>query len=311
METTAPLARHPFGDTGLKVAPLGFGAAPIGFLATDQERIDRIVGELAACGVNVIDTAALYEGSEEAIGKALSGRRDSFLLVSKCGQAFPDLPGKEWSATVISATIDRSLQRLRTDRLDVMLLHSCDREVLEDGEAIAALVTARDAGKLRFIGYSGDNSAAAEAALIPEFSVIETSVNLCDQSNIDAVLPITLAHGIGVIAKRPLANTAWRMPESLSGMYQNYARPYCERFQAMGLELEEESGLSWSEIALRFTLFQPGVHVGIVGTTNPDNVRRNAEAAARGPLPDDLTARIRHAFTQAEAASGSPWPGLT
>jgi len=309
METTAPLARHPFGDTGLKVSPLGFGAAPIGFLATDQARIDRIVGELAACGVNVIDTAALYEGSEEAIGKAISGRRDSFVLVSKCGQEFPDLPGKEWSAAVISATIDRSLQRLQTDRLDVMLLHSCDRDILLQGEAIAALIAARDAGKLRFIGYSGDNSAAAEAAMIPEISVIETSVNLCDQSNIDAVLPVARANGIGVIAKRPLANTAWRPPEALSGMYQNYARPYCERFQAMALE--EEPGLSWAEVALRFAIFQPGVHVGIVGTTNPDNVRRNAEAAARGPLPDGLTERIRQAFSQAEAASGSPWPGLT
>lgn len=181
--SSAITSRRVFGTTGLEVSPLGFGAAPIGFLATKQKRIDQIVAELSASGVNLIDTAAAYEGSEEAIGRALEGRWDDFILVSKCGQSFADLPGSEWSAPLVAATIERSLQRLRTDRIDVVLLHSCGLDVLKQGHAFDALVTARAAGKPRFIGYSGDNETAAAAAAMPRIDVIETSVNLCDQMN--------------------------------------------------------------------------------------------------------------------------------
>jgi len=302
-------SRRLFGSTGLEVSPLGFGAAPIGFLATEQARVDRIVDELSACGVNLIDTAAAYQGSEEALGRALDGRRDEFILISKCGQSFADLPGAEWSAEVVAATIERTLRRLRTDRLEVVLLHSCDPAVLRDGEALGALVAAREAGKIRFIGYSGDNETAAAAAAMPEIQVIETSVNLCDQMNLRRVLPATTANHCGVIAKRPLANTAWRPAETLDGMYQSYAKPYCDRFAAMDLTLAE--GADWAETALRFTLFQPGVHVGIVGTTKPENIRRNAAALAKGPLPAAIDAAIREAFDRARAASGDDWPGLT
>jgi aryl-alcohol dehydrogenase-like predicted oxidoreductase len=309
METSDHPLRRPFGNTGLDIFPLGFGAAPIGFLETDQLSTDRIVGELAAHGVNAIDTAAAYEGSEEALGKALRGRRDKFILISKCGQAFPDLPGSEWSAEVITATIDRSLKRLQTDRLEVMLLHSCGLDVLQNGEALDALIQARDAGKVRFIGYSGDNAEAVYAASVPEFAVIETSINLCDQANIDAVLPLARGQSLGVIAKRPLANTAWREQHSLTGMYQDYAKPYIDRFKAMALEPDPE--ITWAELALRFAVFQPGVSVGIVGTTRPERVKTNVEAIARGPLPDALVATLRSAFQRASGAADTPWTGLT
>src|SRR6185312_5665153 len=153
-----------FGKTGFKVSRLGFGAGPIGFLATDQQRVANIINILLDSGVNVIDTAASYQGSEDLIGNAVSSRRSEYVLISKCGQAFPDLPGAAWSAEVITATVDRALRRLKTDHLDVMLLHSCELATLKKGEAIAALAKARDAGKIRFAGYSGDNDAGAYAA---------------------------------------------------------------------------------------------------------------------------------------------------
>ena len=81
-------------------------------------------------GVNLIDTAASYYGSEEMIGKTVGHRRDEFILVSKCGGEFDEFDDPAWSPAVITKTIDRSLQRLKTDRLDVMLLHTCDLETL-------------------------------------------------------------------------------------------------------------------------------------------------------------------------------------
>lgn len=300
-----------FGRTGLQVSPLGFGAAPIGYLKTDQDRIATILNLLLDQGVNLIDTAASYKGSEEAIGAAIGHRRGEFVLVSKCGSEVPQAHGKAWSAELITNTVEASLKRLRTDHLDVMLLHSCDLPTLQKGDALSALVKAREAGKIRFAGYSGDNETAAWAAAQPDIAVIETSVSVVDQNNVDVVLPVARQHNVGVLAKRPIANSAWRGPEAFSGVYTEYSRPYRERFQKLGVR-PQDLGFSgetdWAEIALRFTLSMPGVHTAIIGTTNPDNARANIATANKGPLPEDTANKIRDAFKK--AADGN-WPGLT
>src|SRR5205814_11922 len=136
-------------------------------------------------------------------------------------------------------TVDRSLRRLRTDRLEVILLHSCDLHTLQKGEALGTLVEAQKAGKVRWPGYSGDNEAAAWAAGRPEVAVIETSISIADQVNIDLVLPVTRAKNCGVLAKRPIANAAWKPLSSQPGLYQGYAKTYTDRFAKMKLSPEE------------------------------------------------------------------------
>ena len=307
------MEKRRLGRTGFEVSALGFGGGPVGFLSTEQQRVTDILNFLLDSGVNFIDTAAGYPGSEEAIGSAVSHRRDDYVLVSKCGQAFDDLEGEAWSPTVIGQTVDRALRRLKTDRLDVMLLHSCDQEVLEQGDAVTELVKARDAGKIRHVGYSGDNEAVVYAVGLDAIDVVETSVNFCDQANIDSLLPETRRRDIGVIVKRPVANAAWMGVGQQPGFYANYTTGYAERFSAMGLspgDLGFGGEEDWAEIALRFTLAQAGVTTAIVGTTNPDNAKRNIAAAAKGPLPGDTIDAIRTAFASAQSASGEPWLGL-
>ena len=303
----------PLGRTGLSVSSLGFGAAPIGYLETAQHEVERMVNLLLDAGVNVLDTAAAYAGSEEALGMAVGHRRGDYVLVSKCGKREDGLPGQPWSAERIGAAVDRTLKRLRTDHVDVTLLHSCSLEILKEGDAVAALARARDAGKTRFLGYSGDNEAAAYAATLPDVSVIETSVSICDQRNIDLVLPATRKHRVGVIAKRPLANTAWRPLDQLAESYQSYAAPYHDRFVAMGLSAEALGfrAADWPEIALRFTLSHREVDTAIVGTTRLDNARSNLVAASKGPLPEEIVGRLRAAFASGQARAGETWAGLT
>lgn len=306
---------RPLGKTGFEVSALGFGGGPVGFDATGQETVTEVLNTLLDRGVNLIDTAAAYKGSEEAIGKAVSGRRDEYVLVSKCGRPDDEIKGEPWSAEVVSATVDRALRRLRTDRLDVMLLHSCELEILERGEAIGALLEAREAGKIRHLGYSGDNEAAVWAAKHPEVAVIETSVNICDQANVDTVLRETRNAGIGVLAKRPIANAAWRQTDEISPFYLNYSRDYAARLSAMGvtpadLGFDGDPARAWPEIALRFTLAQAGVTTAIVGTTRETHLKANLAAAEKGPLPADAVEILRAAFRKAEAASGETWPGL-
>jgi aryl-alcohol dehydrogenase-like predicted oxidoreductase len=286
----------------------------VGYLRTDQDRVAAILNRLLDAGVNLIDTAANYEGAEETIARTVGHRRLQYILVSKCGPKLPDLPEPAWSPELVAETVDRSLRRLRTDALDVMLLHSCDLKTLQRGDVLEALFAARDAGKVRFIGYSGDNDAAAYAAGLPEVAVIETSVNVVDQFNIDAVLPVAVAHKVGVLAKRPVANAAWKDLDDQPGMYKSYARTYTERLAKVGLDPADlgfagPSDEAWAELALRFTLSQPGVHCAIIGTTSPANARANLEAAEKGPLPPDVVRKIREAFHKADPRR--TWLGQT
>jgi aryl-alcohol dehydrogenase-like predicted oxidoreductase len=303
-----------FGKTGFEVSVLGFGAAPAAFLQTEPQQAGKMLNDLLNSGMNVVDTAASYPGSEEFLGNAISHRRGEFVLISKCGTKQPGLEGQDWSRDLIRQSVDRSLRLLKTDVIDVMLLHSCDLATLQKGEAIAALVEARQAGKIRFAGYSGDNDAAAWAADHPEFAAIETSVNITDQINIDMVLPRTRANNLGVIAKRPIANAAWKEIEQQEGMYRSYARVYTERLRQMKLT-PAELGFGgapaevWPEIALRFTLSQEGVHTAIIGTTKPQNAQQNRDIAAKGPLPPRVVEQIRQAFRAADPNGG--WRGQT
>lgn len=310
------MEKRKFGKTGLDVSILGFGGGPVGYLATDRQEVGRILNELLDGGVNLIDTAAAYQGSEEAIGEAVGHRRDDYVLVSKCGREVEGCDSAAWSAATVTYTVDRALKRLKTDHLDVMLLHSCDLDTLKKGEALGALVKAREAGKVRFVGYSGDNEAAVYAAGQADVAVIETSVSICDQANIDTLLPLAQRNDIGILVKRPIANAAWKGTEGQQGMYVNYAEPYVKRLAAMAIAPADlgyggDAGVAWAEIALRFTLWQPGVTTAIVGTTKPANVARNLAALAKGPLPQAAVDTLREAFRRSEAAAGEPWPGLT
>lgn len=307
------MTKLPFGNTGFTVTPLGFGAAPVGFLSTEQDQITLLLNRFLDAGCNVIDTAACYPGSEEAIGRAVAKRRDQFVLVSKCGHA-SGLATPDWDPRTIAASIDRSLQRLRTNHIDVMLLHSCGLDTLKRGDAIGAVVAAKKAGKVKCVGYSGDNDAAAWAAGHRDIEAIETSVNIADQANIDTVLPLCIERGKGVLAKRPIANACWKPLDAQPGMYQNYAGEYTRRFAAMGINATDLSfdKNAWPEIALRFTMAIEGVHCAIVGTTSPHSLEANLAAAAKGPLPPDAVKQLREAFAAARRASGGEgWLGQT
>ena len=304
------------GKTQLKVSPLGFGGAPVAYLETEQDRISQILAMLLDNGVNLIDTAACYRNSEESIGRAIGHRRSEYALVSKCGHQVDGTQGAEFSARLVEQTVERALRRLRTDYLDVMLLHSCDLKTLEQGDALEGLVKARDRGKIRFAGYSGDNEAAAYAAGLPEVAVLQTSVNICDQANIDQGVATAAKANVGVIAKRPVANAAWKNLSDQPGMYANYAKTYTERLPQMGvtpadLGFDGEPSAQWPEIALRFTLSIPGVHTAIIGTTDPEHVAANIAAAEKGPLPDETVARLRAAFRTAQDGAGQAWTGQT
>ena len=195
-----------------------------------------------------------------------------------------DLDG-DGKAEIVTAGIDRSLKLMNTDHVDILLLHSCDADHLKRDDLIAALVGAKQAGKARFIGYSGDGEAAELAVGMEQFDCLETSVSICDQQCIEKYLGTALQRGMGVIAKRPIANACWRNLAEYDTFYSEYARAYTERLGVMDIS-PETLGFdgSWAELALRFTLSQPAVATAIVGTTRLDHVQENLDARRKGPL---------------------------
>ena len=145
---------------------------------------------------------------------------------------------------------------------------------------------------------------------MPELDVIEVSLNPCDQANLDEAVPAAKRQRVGVLAKRALANAAWRPAARQRGMYRSYSEPYRLRLEAMDLDaVRRRHDLPWDEFALRFTLSLPGVQVALVGTTRPANMARNLDLAAKGPLPETCVAEVRRAFST--VASLEDWPGLT
>jgi aryl-alcohol dehydrogenase-like predicted oxidoreductase len=166
-------------------------------------------------------------------------------------------------------------------------LHSCSLAELKQGDVIAALEKARDKGLTRYIGYSGDAEAARYAVDSGGFDSLQTSVNIADQEAIDLTLPRAAQRKMGVIAKRPIANAAWRHEQLPANSYH---QPYWKRLRELDYDFLKQPDAA--AIALRFTLSQQ-VHTAIVGTKNPKRCKENAELVKAGPLPEDQIQAIR------------------
>ncbi len=296
------MEKRQLGKTDMKVTILGFGAAEIGFNELSPAEAGRILNSALDSGLNVIDTAECYRISEELIGKTVGGRRDDYYLFTKCGHMGKDFGMADWDPKMLEKSIDRSLKRLQTDYVDLLQLHSCSEEILKQGDVIEVLQRAKEQGKTRYIGYSGENAAALYAVRCGAFDTLQTSVNIADQLKVDFQLKEAKDRGMGVIAKRPLANVAWRhdsLPDS------DYGYEYWKRLKKIGYEFlaDREQDIS---TALRFTLAMPAVATAIAGTSKPERWQQNAAMLEKGPLSEEQVTAIRERFL---AFADASWVG--
>ena len=276
-----------FADTEIKLTPLGFGAGLIGDENISEKQIETLLNSILDLGINFIDTARSYGISEERIGKYLSNRRKEFILSTKIGYGVEGY--NDWTSDCISVGIERALKILKTDYIDIVYLHSCPKETLENTGVMDALIKAVDKGKVRIAGYSGENEALDYAIDTKQFKSVMMSVNICDQRVIKTAIARAKKEKIGVIAKRPVANIAWNYKERPIG---NYAEEYWLRLKKMNLDFD----IDWLELALRFTAFIDGVDSCVIGTTNLSHIKRNIEIIEKGPLPNEIVVSIKSAF---------------
>ena len=171
-----------------------------------------------------------------------------------------------------------------------MQLHSCSRELLRRGDVIEVLQRARDTGKTRYIGYSGDWHAARYATMCGAFDVLQTSVNIADQECIEFTLPQAKARQMGIIAKRSLANIAWKSRQDPTDAAVSI---YNERLTTLNYDFLKGDPDAAAGLPLRFTLSVPEVDIALVGSTNHEHWRQNVALLAAGLLPQTQFEAIR------------------
>ena len=295
----------PFGKTGFNVSRLGIGLSEIGsqLSVSDQDQANDMINTAIDNGINFLDTSACYGISELLIGRGVPQRRDEYFLATKAGHVALGAEGDEWTYKVVSESIDRSLRLLQTDHVDLVQLHSCDVDVLEKGDVIRALQDAQEAGKTRFIGYSGDNEAAHWAVDSGLFATLQTSYNLVEQrARNTGLLEKATAQGMGTIIKRPIAGGVWGKSRPEAGIDDagRYNTPYLLRakeIRSLGpIENEPDDGIL---TALGFTLGDPNANVAIVGTTNPKHMATNIKQIENDlPIPESVINELKTRFEQ-------------
>ena len=304
------------GGTGVEVSPLCLGAMMFGAWGnTDHDESSRIIHRALDSGVNFVDTADVYSRgeSEEIVGKALRGRRDSVVLATKVHGSMHDTDPNQRgnSRRWIVQEVESSLRRLQTDWIDLYQIHRWDPET-DHEETLGALTDLQRAGKIRYFGSSTyPPSAIVEAQWVAERRGLGRFV--CEQPpysllvrGIEAdLLPTCRRHRMGAITWSPLAG-GW-----LSGRWRKDSQPGSTRAERIPqrydlslpanqrkleaaealAQLAEDAGMPLIHLAVAFVLRHPVVTAAIIGPRTMEHLESQL-GAADVTLSDDVLDRI-------------------
>lgn len=306
---------RPLGRTGLKVSELSLGGLFFGKLANGRDTA-ATVRRAADLGVNLIDTAIGYTGSEEDLGVALvGGLRRKFLIATKWWPYLGDGPGLRQNPSALRAAVEGSLRRLRTDRIDLFLFHSLtfDRDVGDalHGPLWPELMRLKAAGTIGFVGlsnsgdYDADDDRLTEAAR-SEFDFVMPDFSLFRQRAVRAALPVFARHRTGVVSIMPLGQAAWGyglrdrtyLRDSLKALREKGKLPDREPYthdDVLDFLLDDGSP-TIAAAALRFCLSFPEVSTVCCGTNDPAHLEENVRTADAGPFDEVRLARAVELF---------------
>jgi aryl-alcohol dehydrogenase-like predicted oxidoreductase len=246
--------------TGLTISALGLGTVKLGrneqvkypsaFALPDDAAVRALLAQAHALGINLLDTAPAYGTSEERLGQLLANRQD-WVIVTKTGEEFSNGASHfDFSGAHTRLSVERSLRRLRTDYLDLVLIHSDgnDEAILQQGDCVAALQDCKRKGMIRALGMSTKTLSGGLRA-VRELDVVMLTYNLQQQDDV-AAIKLARTLGKGVLVKKGL----------MSG-----------HVQQAGRDLVRES--------LALVLKEAGVHSLIAGTINPAHLAANVALA--------------------------------
>ncbi|NNF44282.1 MAG: aldo/keto reductase [Phycisphaerales bacterium] len=209
--------RRRLGRLDLTVSPIGFGAFKIGrnqkikyadgYDLPDEAAVRTLVDGVVELGINLFDTAPAYGLSEERLGRALAARREDVVISTKAGETFENgVSQYDFTSSGLRRSVQRSLRRLQTDCVDILLIHSDgnDEAILTETDAVETLIDLRDAGLARAIGLSATSADGAALALAwADVLMVEYHP---EATGIAPVLADAATAGVGVIVKKALAS---------------------------------------------------------------------------------------------------------
>jgi len=276
------------GRTGLDVTQLSFGAMEIrgsriwsGRPVTDQQA-ETILNTVLDEGINFIDTANDYGRSEEFIGKYIAHRRKEFYLATKCGctvvrkdENTDDTP-HVWTRDNLFRGVEESLQRMKTDYVDIMQLHNPPVEETEKNQLVDALKEMQQQGEVRFISISTTSPHLPVYLKWGVFDTFQIPYSALERDHEDWISRAAEA-GIGTIIRGGVARGEVGVGLGNENRWK--------KFEEARLDELREPDESRTAFLLRFTLSHPDVNTVIVGTLYPEHLRENIAAAEQGPLP--------------------------
>ncbi|UKS28368.1 aldo/keto reductase [Paenibacillus sp. HWE-109] len=280
------------GRTGLRVSKLGLGGAPLGgvFGPADVQSVEKMIHEAIDGGINFIDTAPSYGRgeSERRIGLALSGvRRKQVVLASKAVG-----PGESFDYATTIRSVEASLERLRTDWIDLLQIHDAEQVPYETivNETLPALEKLRKDGKIRYIGITTRIlPLLMRFVRLNRFDSIQfyTRYMLIDHTAKDELIPLAAEAGIGVINGSVLGLGL------LADTPASFLRPGIVEEAAQRMEqlqfLRKTEPHGLVEPAMRFSLSQQAIHVTLTGATSSEVLRANmAICDGRGLAAEEL-----------------------
>lgn len=288
------------GNSGLQVSELGLGTNAFGKRA-DQKTSIEIIHTALDHGINFIDTANIYAGteSERIIGVALEGRRQSTVLATKAGLVRSQGPnGSGSSRRHLMQELEDSLRRLKTDYVDLYQIHTFDPYTPLE-ETLRTLDDMVSSGKVRYIGASNYMAwqlmkaiGISEARNFAKYISIQCSYSLADRTPENELLSLCLDQGIGIIPYFPLAggiltgkyNTNGVAPSgSRADTDPNFKRFLGEQRIALGnnvSQIAEEIGTSSAALSLAWLMKQPAVSTVIVGASRVEQIEHNLQSTS-------------------------------
>jgi len=286
--------KRTLGRTGLEVTQLGYGSMGIrgpktwGVRVVSEEAADAFLNSVLDAGINFIDTAPDYGISEQRIGQYIGSRRNEFTLATKCGCAYTQHDDHieidhVWKKDVIQRNIETSLQRLRTDYVDLLQFHGADAETIQNEGLIELLMDFRDQGLVRFIGASSSLPHLPGLIDLGVFDTFQIPYSCLAPEHHDLITKAAET-GAGIIIRGGIAQ---------GGPDAEIQRPALNDIWTRA-RLDEvlPEGMSRAELILRYTLSHPHCHTAIVGTCDPAHLAENLAAVAKGPLSNDLYKQI-------------------
>jgi len=289
------------GRTGLRVSVLGLGTVELGldygigapgeFERPDETAAIRLVHAALDAGINFVDTARAYGDSERVLGLALAGRRDQVVLATKVDPRRPD--GGVWEAGAMQRfmreSLETSLRLLRTDHVDIWMIHSIDAALLRQREIMAEVfAAARRRGQIGWTGASFYGAALPEEALSYDlFDVIQITYSVLDQRLNERVLPLADEHNVGVAArsillKGALTERAEQLPPRLAPL-----RERSRRFRTLLATIN--GGMTPAQGAIAFGLANPHIDTVLVGVRTEAELAEDLAAVDMQFTPQELS----------------------